>query len=268
MEPCCYGVRVIGALWQTLRLPRPKRTVGVLLLTSRKPIPMYATERNATEGRRRAIRETGGTSTGEDRHSASVATDCHRRHSLADARGRARPRKHSLYGAMARVRAGGTGGAGARWRPSRSAIGRRPSWSECPVMRSQPSTSGRQRPASRSGRQPQRVLRRSVASDDCGGKEGEEPGDGSRNRQDVGPQQSHRNGIDAEDDAHPHPEIRLEEPAHWASVGVCTVTMRAPCTGTRGRTLPPAMMHPEPSRCRAAATPVSVRRGGRWGAAR
>ncbi len=33
-------------LWQTLRLPWPERTVGVLLLSSREPIPMYATERN------------------------------------------------------------------------------------------------------------------------------------------------------------------------------------------------------------------------------
>jgi hypothetical protein len=33
-------------LWQTLRLPRPQRTAGVLVLRSRKPIRMFATERS------------------------------------------------------------------------------------------------------------------------------------------------------------------------------------------------------------------------------
>ncbi len=38
--------RARRTLWQSLRLPRPERTVGVLILRSRKAIAMYATERN------------------------------------------------------------------------------------------------------------------------------------------------------------------------------------------------------------------------------
>lgn len=37
---------VSRTLWQRLRLPRPQRTAGILVLRSRKPIRMYATERS------------------------------------------------------------------------------------------------------------------------------------------------------------------------------------------------------------------------------
>ncbi len=53
-----------------------------------------------------------------------------------------------------------------------------------------------------------------VTSEQGGSEKGKESGRGVNNSQDSGSQDSCRNRVDAEDDTHPDPEVRLREPLH------------------------------------------------------